>query len=317
MTLRTAITKYPHTAALPSRLGARELAFEPLPNGIIPVFRRMAREACFDVCEFGISTAVCAVELDFPLRVLPVFLTRRFDHRGILVKTDSPLRELSDLRDARIAVRSFTVTDVVWAAGIIMEVGGVLPDEMSWYVGGTEHLEQQKLPSMVVSAAETTPLELLESGSVDAILDPSAAGSHNVRPLVGDVRKAEQEWARRKGYTPPHHTVVIRQETVSEEPHLPCRLFREFVAAKEPFLKRLANGEDVLGEDRSVTGPEHDYGVGATSELLRPDPLPYGLAANRRALGDLLSYLQEMQLIGQGRAAEDYFLTVPEDGRPA
>jgi 4,5-dihydroxyphthalate decarboxylase len=309
-----ALTSYPHTRPLTDGTvtpDGLKLDFDPLAEGsIFPAFRKMARTQCFDISEFGISTALCAVEQGLPIRLLPVFVTRRFDHGGVFVRADSPVTALSELRRPRVAVKSYTVTDVVWSAGMLVEALGSL-DGVTWRVTSDEHLAEQQLPASA-TPADATPAELLARGEADVIFDPKAGGSPGIRPLFPDERAAELSWFAAKGYVPPHHTVIVRESVLAADPRAGAALQVAFAAAKAPFLERLAAGQDVIAEDQSSTGPRHDYGVERTADLQRPDPLPYGLAANLAAIEDVLTYLREMGLVSSSRAAEDFFVHVPD-----
>lgn len=308
-----ALTAYPHTRLLTDgtiKPRGIDLEFDPLAEGsIFPAFRKMARTLRFDISEFGISTAMCAVEQGLPVRILPVFVTRRFDHGGVFVASDSPVCALSELRRPRVAVKSYTVTDVVWSAGMLIEALGSL-DGVTWYVTSDEHLADQKLPASATHADET-PAELLARGEVDVIFDPRAGGSPGIRPLFADDREAELAWFAAKGYVPPHHTVIVQESVLARDPQAGAALQAAFEEAKAPFLRRLAAGQDVIAEDQSSTGPRHDYGVERTADLLRPDPVPYGLPANRAAIEDVLKYLREMGLVSSSREVEDFFVPVP------
>ncbi|GAA5199859.1 ABC transporter substrate-binding protein [Rugosimonospora acidiphila] len=308
-----ALTSYPHTRPLVDgavRPEGLDLEFDPLVNGIFPAFRVMARTLRYDVSEFGISTALCAVERGLPVRLLPVFVTRRYDHVGMFVREDSPVRSVADLAGARIAVKSFTVTDVVWSTGILLESLGRL-NGITWQVTGDEHLAEQKLPDSA-RAVEGSPTQLLRAGEVDAIFDPRAGGEPGIRPLFPDVREAERNWLATKGYVPPHHTIVVRESLLERYPDCGRRLYEAFRAAKEPFLHDFAGGVDVLAGDDSPTGPRHDYGVEKTEDLVGRDPVPYGLTANWRALEDIVGYLKHMGLLSGARPVEEFF--VPVDG---
>lgn len=309
--LNVALTKYPHTKELIEKsIPAKsfQLDFANLPQGIFPAFRKMARSLSYDASEFGISTALCAVDAGLPIKVLPVFLTRRFDHGGIYVRESSPYSDIVDLANARIAVRSITVTDVVWSAGIMMEnLGGSLHN-ITWYVTGDEHLANQALPPSAKLVPDKSTRELLAEGVVDVVLDPNAGGTPGLRPLFPDVKSAERVWQQLKGYIPPHHTFIITDAAIKRYPNSPQELFTALVQAKASFLEKYHNGMDVLAEDESVTGPRHDYGVEHTADLTGPDPMPYGFEVNERALQDIVHYMQEMGLLRQGKTATDYFL---------
>lgn len=310
--LRTALTRYPHTAPLvdgevsPSTV---ELAFVPL-NSIFPAFRKMARDLEYDVSEFGSSTAIQAKALGVGFTPLPIFVTRRFDYDDLYYDIRSGIRAPSDLAGKRIALRSYTVTDAVWARGLLVDSFGLDIDAVEFVVTSDEHLSQAELPTNCVLQPGADLSALLSSGQVAAILGRFDGEDPNVKRLVPDARQFELEWLESKGFTPVHHTIVVKDELLRENPDLARDLYGAFVAAKQPMLDRLASGADLVAEDESPTGPLHDFGVNSTDDLVRPDPMPYGLEANRRVLEVYLRYCYDQHLIPRPLELEDVFAAV-------
>jgi 4,5-dihydroxyphthalate decarboxylase len=154
-----------------------------------------------------------------------------------------------------------------------------------------------------VTAAPSSDLSrLVEEGAVSAV----------VRPLVDDLADAERRWSDARGYVPIHHTVVVRDMVLDRDPSVAGRLYQAFTQAKDPFVARLAEGQDVIKEDTTPMGPRGTYGVTVTEALLRPDPVPYGLEANRGALGDLLRYMKLQRIVRPSLEIEDVFAAVGE-----
>jgi hypothetical protein len=128
MELAAAVTRYPHTAALVDgkvRAPGIDIDFVDFGGDLISVFRNMASSLAYDASELGVSTAVCAREQKSGLTALPVFVTRRFDHEAIYVNARSGVESAADLEGRTIGLRSYTVADVVWACGVLVEQGAV------------------------------------------------------------------------------------------------------------------------------------------------------------------------------------------------
>jgi len=310
--LHVALTRYPHTAALvdglvsPSRV---ELDFVPLTS-IFPAFRKMARGIEYDVSEFGISTAIQAKALGVGFTPLPVFVTRRFDYDELFYDVRSGVSSAADLAGKRVALRSYTVTDAVWARGALSDHFGFDGDSVEFVVTSDEHLEQAVLPPNCVLEPGADLSELLVSGAVAAILGHYSGEDPNIKRLIPEPRTLEEQWVASTGFIPVHHTVVVRDELLRADPGLAGDLFDAFVRAKAPMLERLAAGADLIAEDDSPTGPLHDFGVLATSELIRPDPVPYGLDANHLVLERLLGYCYDQHLIDRAMTPEEVFAPI-------
>jgi ABC-type nitrate/sulfonate/bicarbonate transport system substrate-binding protein len=310
--LNVALTRYPHTAPLvdgtvtPSSVA---LDFVPLTS-IFPAFRKMARDLEYDVSEFGISTAIQAKALGVGFTPLPVFVTRRFDYDELFYDVRSGIASPAELAGKRVALRSYTVTDAVWARGVLSDHFGFDGDSVEFVVTSDEHLAQAELPSNCVLEPGADLSELLVSGSVAAILGHYGGDDSNIHRLIPDPRTLEQQWIANTGFIPVHHTVVVRDDLLRSNPDLGAELFDAFVRAKEPMLERLADGADLIAEDESPTGPLHDYGVLATSELIRPDPMPYGLDANHEVLEPFVRYCYDQHLIDRPMELEEIFAPV-------
>lgn len=310
--LRTALTRYPHTAPLVDgevTPESADLDFVPLTS-IFPAFRRMARDLEYDVSEFGSSTAIQAKALNVGFTPLPIFVTRRFDFDDLYYDVRSGITSPSDLAGKRIALRSYTVTDAVWARGLLVDRFGLDTDAVEFVVTSDEHLAQAVLPANCVLEPGADLSELLTSGQVAAIIGRFDGEDPNVQRLIPDPKQCERDWLASMGFTPVHHTIVVRDELLSENPGLAGDLYRAFTRAKQPMLDRLAAGADLVAEDDSPTGPLHDFGVLATSELVRPDPMPYGLEANRKVLETYLRYCYDQHLIAEPLTMEEVFAPV-------
>ena len=75
---------------------------------------------------------------------------------------------------------------------------------------------------------------------------------------------------------PLHRTVVVRQDVLDRYPELPGLLFDRFVATKRSYLERLATADDAEAR-----------GLRQLTELVGPDPLPYGRTANLPSITEL------------------------------
>ena len=97
--LDIAIASYPHTAPL---LNGEVRIKGVAPNFIrvvpqIAAYRRMVRQVEFDVCEIAPTTYLIARAYGAPFVALPIFVTRRFHHSGLLVRADAGISHPKDL----------------------------------------------------------------------------------------------------------------------------------------------------------------------------------------------------------------------------
>ena len=117
--LTLAIADYPHTRALRNRSIAIEGVAPTFANVTpqIAAYRRMVRQVEFDVCELAPTTYLIARAYGAPFVALPIFVTRRFHHSGLLVRSRSLIRGPKDLEGQNVGVRAWSVTTGVWTRG--------------------------------------------------------------------------------------------------------------------------------------------------------------------------------------------------------
>jgi len=302
-----ALTRYPHTEALISgrvRIDECPLDFLDIEGALIPTFRRMSREQAYGVCELGISTALIARDLGLPVTLLPVFVTRRFDHEAIFIHQER-IKNHADLNGSTIGLRSYTVTDAVWSRAALSEACDVDLDSIKWIVTGDEHTEGSKLPAKVDYLPGDLD-QMIDEGVIDVMLNPYRGKNPNVVPLFADFISSEREWYANRGYVPIHHVIVIRRDVVASCPSIGPQLFEAFSQSKLPFLQDL----HARNEFSSDADNRHIYGMEYASDRFEDDPVPYGINANRLALDDLMSFAKKQHIISDKWQVEDLFIGV-------
>ena len=302
LTLKTALVTRGHTQALKDgsvKPRTAELAFEEVPQ-IIQAFRRMVRGLEFDVSEMAMTTYITAKAHGKRFTAIPVFPMRAFHHGAILYNVKSGIQGPKDLEGRRVGVnRGFTVTTGVWARGILQHQYGVDLTRITWVLSGDEHVAEWKPPSHVVPLQPGKKMEeLLLSGEIPAAIGVQV-DSPDIKPLIPNPRDAGLAALRERGIWPINHTVVIKDELLSAHRDLAADLFHAFAEAKRPYLRRLADGE--------IAQPSKDDDVFRRVMEVIGDPLPYGVAPNRRMLETVMQYAVEQGIIARPIAIEELF----------
>jgi 4,5-dihydroxyphthalate decarboxylase len=300
--LKTALVTRGHTQALKDgsvKPRTAELAFEEVPQ-IIQAFRRMVRGLEFDVSEMAMTTYITAKAHGKRFTAIPVFPMRAFHHGAILYNTKSGIQSPKDLEGRKVGVnRGFTVTTGVWARGILQHQYGVDLKRITWVLSGDEHVAEWKPPSHVVPLEPGKKMEdLLLSGEIPAAIGVQV-DSPDVKPLIPNPQDAGLAALRERGIWPINHTVVIKDELLSAHRDLAADLFHAFAEAKRPYLRRLAGGE--------IAQPSKDDDVFRRVMEVIGDPLPYGVAPNRRMLETVMQYAVEQGIIPRPIAIEELF----------
>ena len=302
MKLKTALVTRGHTQALKDgtvRPGTCELEFEEVPV-IIKAFRRMVRGLEFDVTEMAITTYITAKAHGKKFTAIPVFPMRAFHHGAIVHNVKSGLTGPKDLEGRRVGVnRGFTVTTGVWARGILQHQYGVDLKTVTWVLSGDEHVEEWKRPTNVVPIDEGKTMEdLVLSGEIPAAIGVQI-DSPDVKPLIPNGTEAGLAVLRETGIFPINHTVVVKDEILAAHPDLAADLFNAFVEAKRPYVQALAN--------ETIAQPSKDDQIFKKVMDVCGDPLPYGIAPNRKVLETIVQYAVEQGIIAKPVAVEDLF----------
>jgi 4,5-dihydroxyphthalate decarboxylase len=304
-TLTIVLGNHGQTAALRDgvvKVEGIDLNFVPV-KPMLDAYRRMARNAEFDICELAPTTYLAARLMGAPITALPIPMTRRFRHAGIVVPQESPIKTPKDLEGKRVGIRAYTVTAGTWTRGIMQNEYGLDTAKVSWFIDDEEHVLGLKFPPNVHQAPEGRSLaQMFTAGELDAgfaglagIGDPPEGASY--RDLFENPAPLEAEWFRKTGIYPIHGVIAVRKDVLAGDPALGQRLFDAFVAAKKAYWDQVVSGVADEAEDRRYR---------KLADLVG-DPLPYGFEANRASLEALVLYAQQQGFAAKDMAASDLF----------
>jgi 4,5-dihydroxyphthalate decarboxylase len=300
--LKTAIRTYGHTSGLKDgRVTVPGIQFEHSEiNPIIAAFRRMCRHLEFDVCEMAITTYLTARAYHKPFTALPVFVLRQFHHSPMVYNVQSGVQSPKDLEGKKVGVRAYTVTTGVWARGILAAEYGVDLSKVTWVLADEEHVEEyhKDYPANVVYQAGANLAQMLADGELAAAIGVGRVDSPHVKPLIANAHEAEAAWYKKTGLYPINHTVVVKDSLLQADPTLAPRLFNAFKEAKALFLQQLSAGAALSGEDQALA---------QRRSLVGADPLPYGLAPNRRAMEAVIQFAHNQKILPRQASPEEVF----------
>lgn len=292
LTLRAALADYPHVMALKDgTIRSDDVAFAwESVNPITRAFRRMVRTGDFDLCEIALTTLAQAKAYGKGLTALPVVVMRGFHHAALVCPVASPLRGPADLVGKRIGVRAFSQTTGVWLRGILRDVHGIDHRSITWVTEEDAHLAEYQDPPHVerITAGQDLKTMLL-SGEIDAAIALVGLDPALVRPVIPDAEQAAADWFRTTGAYPVNHVVCVKTDLLRREPWLGPSLLGMFNSAK-------AAAREPSAEARYTP-------------IVGPDPLPYGLAANRTAIDLCLRYAAEQGLVPRRYTADALFFS--------
>jgi 4,5-dihydroxyphthalate decarboxylase len=299
---KTALVTYPHTQALKDgSVVPRTFSFdfEDVPV-IIKAFRRMVRGLEFDVTEMAITTYLTAKAHGKRFTAIPVFPMRAFHHGAILYNTKSDIKTPKDLEGKKVGVnRGYTVTTGLWARSILQHEYGVDLKKVTWVLSGDEHVAEYRHPSNVVSIAEGRTLEEMLLAGELAAANGVQMDSPDIKPLIPNAKEAGLSNLRQGGLYPINHTVVVKDDLLGAHPDLAADLFDAFVRAKRVYVDRLKAG--------AIAEPTPADKTFASVMDVTGDPLPYGVAPNRREIEAVIQYSVEQGILPKPFAVEEIF----------
>jgi 4,5-dihydroxyphthalate decarboxylase len=274
-------------------------AFEEV-DPLIAAFRRMVRGNEFDICEMAITTYICAKAHGKPMTAIPVFVVRAFHHGAILVNTKAGIRTPKDLEGRKVGVnRGYTVTTGVWARSILQDEHGVDLSRITWVLSGDEHVAEYRPPANVVPIEPGKKMgDMLAAGELAAAIGVEAA-SPDVQPLIPDALEAGLKALRERGHYPINHAIVIKDELIARHPDLAADAFHAFAEAKRRYVERLKAGKI---EKPSEADKVHQRVMDITG-----DPLPYGIAPNRKVIDELIAHALTQGIISKPVTADELF----------
>jgi len=275
------------------------------------IFYRMGRFREFDVSELSLSTYTIRRARGEPLIAIPVFPSQSFRHSAVFVRDGAGIREPRDLRGKRMGVPKYHMTAAVWIRGILEDDYGVPPKDMRWFEGGegaaVKEVDVTLPPDVELHhvPGDRTLGEMLAAGDLDAYMGarrPACYGK-GVSRLFPDYRRVERAWYERTGIFPIMHTVVLKQELVTEHPWLPRSFYTAFVEAKRQAYERIDFTAALL-----TSLPWQMAEAEETQALMGDDPFAYGIARNRKNVETLVGYSHRQGLAPRRLAVEEMFV---------
>lgn len=301
--LKTALQTLGHTKALKDQSvqpHSFDFVFEEVP-AIIQAFRRMVRGVEFDISEMAITTYLCARASGKRFTALPIFLVRAFHHGAIAHNTTLGIRSPKDLEGKKVGVnRGYTVTTGVWARGVLQHEYGVDLSKITWVLSGDEHVAEYQAPGNVVSIEKGKKIEdMLISGEIAAAIGVTV-DHPDVKPLIPHAKETGFNALQSSGYYPINHTLVVRDELLEAHPGLALEIFNVFAEAKRRYVEQLKNNQIA---ELSVA----DRLYQRVMEITGADPLPYGIAPNRKMIEAVIRYADEQNIISRPFTVEELF----------
>ena len=314
--LSLAISDYDHTRDLTrGRIEPEGIRLVALELAIEEIFHRFTRYREWDVSEmsFGKYSSMRS-QGDDSLVALPIFPSRVFRLSSLYVRRGSHLRNIEQLRGARVGVPEWAQTAAIYSRGYLAHHAGVSLDEIEWFQAGVNQPGRaEKVALRLPPGVRLTPVRdrslnaMLLAGELDAAMSAHPPtgfedGSGDVVRMLPDFRRLEEEYWKATGVFPIMHVIAIRAAVVSEHRWAARSLYRAFDAARQNSLERLRNLDSPL--------PVIDLSdaLAASNRLLGADYWPYGIEPNRITIETFLRYAREQGTCHRLLKPEEIFI---------
>jgi 4,5-dihydroxyphthalate decarboxylase len=268
---------------------------------------RMLRHEEFDVCELSLVAYLVAREKGCNYNAIPVFPHRRFRHHYMVKRIGCGIEKPADLNGKRVALDTLQNSAGLWMRGILQDHYSVDLKTIEWWCQEEEDIPFEPASWMkvhVVPHGKNVDQMLLD-GELEGALYPETlpsirSGNPKVALLFPHPKEAEIEYLRNGGFFPIMHTVVVKNEILEKHPWVGMSLVQVFQRAKEICYARNSDPrsftlvwvQDLIREQREIFGP---------------DPWPYNLEDNRKALEAVIRYEHEQGMIKKKLNPEDLF----------
>jgi 4,5-dihydroxyphthalate decarboxylase len=291
-----------------------ELTFLPLEPE--EGFWRHTQHAEFDLCEMSLSGHMMRVARgDDRFVGLPVFTSRVFRHRNIVVRRALGPVEPKQLAGMTLAVPEYHMTAALFMKGLLEDEYGVHARDVNWvqagqFKAGRVEREELNLPADISLRVERgkTIEEMLETGEVDGACTPYTPRRLDdpdgpVRRLFEDPMAAELDYYQRTGIFPIMHLLVLRRSLYERHPWLAHSLIKGFTEAKQACLDWLPG----VGGHLAVSVPFFNYYLDQTRAQFGNDWWPYGVSRNQGTLDAATRYSYAQGLSSRKLEVEELF----------
>lgn len=268
---------------------------------------RMLRHEEFDICELSLVSYLVAWDLGRSFTAIPVFPHRRFRHGYMVKRMSCGIEKPKDLDGKRVGLDTLQNSAGLWMRGILQDHYGVDLKSIEWWCQEEEDIQFEPAKWTRVRRAPKGQNidQMLLEGKLEGALYPEILPSiRNNSPKVGllfpNSKEAEIEYYKQSGIFPIMHTVVSKNEILEKDPWVAVSLLQAFQQAKELCYERMKDPRNfaLVWVKELMVEQEIIFG---------PDPWPYNLEDNRKALEAIVRYEYDQGMIKKKPKIEDLF----------
>lgn len=268
---------------------------------------RMLRHIEFDICELSLVAYLVARDQGRLFTAIPVFPHRRFRHVYMVKRANCGVENPADLNGRRVGLDTLQNSAGLWMRGILQDHYGVDLKSIEWWCQEEEDIPFDPAPWMKVQRipkGKNIDQMLLDSELEGSLYPETLPSIRNNCPKVGllfsNPKKAELDYFKKSGIFPIMHTVVIKNDILKQDPWVAVSIVHAFKKSKQLCYEHMKDPrnfalvwvKELIQEQEAVFGP---------------DPWPYNLEDNRKALEAVVRYEYDQGMIKKKPKIEDLF----------
>jgi 4,5-dihydroxyphthalate decarboxylase len=280
--LRTNLADYPVTKAIKEgKVVSPLVEFDFCgPKSAHDGFKPMVRENAYDAGELAIVTFLQAQAYGKPYVLLPAPISGRFQHHCIGYNAEHGALQHKDIEGKKVGVRTYAQTTGLWARGILQHEYGVDLDKVTWLTIDDAHLAEHRDPPNCERIPKGMKLDqMMFSGEIAAaIMGADMPDDPRVRTLIPEPHEAAKKWYEREHVIPINHMFAVHRDLSKKRPDVVKELYRMIVESR----------------------------AAAPAKATATIP-PFGLEANRKALGMAIDWSLEQKIIPRRLSVDELF----------
>ena len=270
--------------------------------------QRMVHYGEYDACEFSMSSYLVAKSQDVSwFHAIPFFPRRMWGHKFCFVRAGSGIKKPSDLKGARIGLRSYENTLALVTKGMFHNTYDLPVTDVTWVI-----VNQEAVGCPLPSKIKLERLEgqwrledLLVAGKVEAEVEPDLPdawirGTGTVERLFPDSAQAEHDYYAKTKVFPIMHPIIIKSDILKNDPWVATSLYEAFMASRrswddfmqQPHRLSFAWGRSYLEEEKKFFGKH---------------PFYQGLKENYNDIQNLITFAQQQEMLARPLTVEELF----------
>jgi 4,5-dihydroxyphthalate decarboxylase len=270
--------------------------------------QRMYQHGEYDACEFSMSSYLVAKSHDVDwFHAIPFFPRRMFTHKFCFIRARAGIRKPSDLKGARIGLRTYENTLALITKGMFHNSYDLPVTDVTWVIINQEPVGSKLPPSIKVEQVDGkwTLEDLLLQGKVDAEAEPDLPQAWlrdegTVERLFSDFEKDERDYYRKTRLFPIMHPIIIKRDILENDPWVATSLYEAFMASRrayddfmqQPHRLSFAWGRSYLEEERRFFGKH---------------PFYQGLKENYHDIENMITFAQQQAMLARPLSVEELF----------